>query len=297
MSYVFYNGSFILKNQCLFDIENRSFRYGDGLFETIKVINKKIHYLQYHNQRLYESATLLSLNSQPIIDVLNNTLFDFLSFSVKSVIDKLLDINNLSDCVARLILFRSDASSGYLPLNHNLWNICVETNKYDFNINPSTSCKNCDSFDKNLSYFKNFETLKDLITIDTKQKAIISPIIRVFNPSLPVFSKTANSMQFVMAKLQADSLGMFDGLMINNNGFLCEFSSGNLFFVKNQLLHTPHCNNGIVKGVMRSFIIDFLKTKNIVVNEANFTIQDLQNADEIYFTNSIRGIIPIEIMF
>lgn len=61
MDFVCFNGSFLPATEPLFTAQNRSFRYGDGVFETIKVCNGKILLEQFHFERLVLSLKLLQI--------------------------------------------------------------------------------------------------------------------------------------------------------------------------------------------------------------------------------------------
>ncbi|MBA3898865.1 MAG: aminotransferase class IV, partial [Bacteroidetes bacterium] len=59
---VIYNGSIISFRQNLFGAENRGFRYGDGLFETIRVMNGEPCFFNKHFQRLLKGSEFLYLS-------------------------------------------------------------------------------------------------------------------------------------------------------------------------------------------------------------------------------------------
>lgn len=77
MGYVNVNGNFLAINEAKVSITNRSFRYGDGLFETIKLINGKPQFFSDHLNRLKEGAGFLDLEfpeevfTQDMIDQLS----------------------------------------------------------------------------------------------------------------------------------------------------------------------------------------------------------------------------------
>jgi len=84
---------------------NRGFRYGDGLFETIAVINGKPRLLERHIKRLAEGADILKLE---IIDQLTTEKID-------TSILQLQNANNLfGDAIVKLMIWRN-AKGRYLP--------------------------------------------------------------------------------------------------------------------------------------------------------------------------------------
>src|SRR5579875_3195397 len=62
MNFICFNGNFI-ENQPLFTPQNRSFRYGDGVFETMKVYQGKILLEEFHFERLFLSLQLLQIEN------------------------------------------------------------------------------------------------------------------------------------------------------------------------------------------------------------------------------------------
>jgi branched-chain amino acid aminotransferase len=78
--------------------------------------------------------------------------------------------------------------------------------------------------------------------------------------------------------------------LLNQNGFLCEASSANVFVYYQNHLYTPALSEGCVEGVMRQVIIDLAKKINIPVIEAQINPDILYEADEVFITNASRGI-------
>ena len=65
MSFLFFNGEYVPAQSRIFSAQNRGFRYGDGVFETIKVVNGQMLLFDYHLERLFTSLKLLNLNLPP----------------------------------------------------------------------------------------------------------------------------------------------------------------------------------------------------------------------------------------
>src|SRR5687768_14640449 len=62
MQWICYNGSFLPKDQPVFTIENRNFRFGDGVFETMKVKNGNLSLPELHYDRLNAGLKALQLS-------------------------------------------------------------------------------------------------------------------------------------------------------------------------------------------------------------------------------------------
>ena len=79
-------------------------------------------------------------------------------------------------------------------------------------------------------------------------------------------------------------------IKLNQNGFLCEASSSNIFIWYQNHLYTPALSEGCVEGVMRQVIINIAKENEIPVTEAQISPEILYEADEVFLTNATRGI-------
>ena len=93
------------------------------------------------------------------------------------------------------------------------------------------------------------------------------------------------------AWMKAEELGSFDALFTNEQGFVTEGGRSNIFIKKNGQWLTPPCSSGCLPGVMRSLL---LKDPSWRALEQNITPNDVLNAEQIIFTNALRGIIKIE---
>jgi branched-chain amino acid aminotransferase len=77
MNFICFNGTFLASTEPLFNAQNRSFRYGDGLFETMKIFHGKIFFEEFHYERLFLSLKMLQIKiilepetlSQMILDL------------------------------------------------------------------------------------------------------------------------------------------------------------------------------------------------------------------------------------
>ncbi len=102
--------------------------------------------------------------------------------------------------------------------------------------------------------------------------------------------KTTSALLYVMAGLGKQSMNLDDCLLINENGNICEAISSNIFVVKNGTLFTSPLNEGCVAGVMRKHILQLAQQNKILYFENPITINTLMNGDEVFLTNSAKGI-------
>jgi len=102
--------------------------------------------------------------------------------------------------------------------------------------------------------------------------------------------KTLNCQYYIMGALWAQQRGLDDCLLQNERGNIIESSSGNLFIVSNGVLYTPSLSDGCVGGVMRAQVINVALANGIKVYECSLNPQNLLAADELFFTNAVKGI-------
>jgi branched-chain amino acid aminotransferase len=100
--------------------------------------------------------------------------------------------------------------------------------------------------------------------------------------------KSCNYGDNILALIEARNKGANDAIMLNNAGKITCTTSGNIFVINNGTLYTPPLSDGVMNGITRKIMLDTFK-----VIECSLDINDLRNADGIYITNSVRGIMPL----
>jgi branched-chain amino acid aminotransferase len=99
-----------------------------------------------------------------------------------------------------------------------------------------------------------------------------------------------------MSALHANKVGAKESFLFNTKGTLAEAIQSNAFLIKNRvLIMTPALTNGGVNGVMRRYLISQLeKTRKIV--QSDVLMSDIDEADEIFLTNAVRGIQSVAVV-
>jgi branched-chain amino acid aminotransferase len=106
--------------------------------------------------------------------------------------------------------------------------------------------------------------------------------------------KTLQAGDLIHAQTSARENGFDDALMVNQNNLILEAASANLFWLKNGIVFTPPLAAGCLPGVMRETIIAIIKKEKLQCEESLTDITTLLEADAVFLTNSIRGIIGVE---
>ena len=102
------------------------------------------------------------------------------------------------------------------------------------------------------------------------------------------YIKSINYLENILEREEAIKSGYDEVIFFNENGYLSEGSMSNIFIIKNNKIFTPDINQGLLPGIIRNFIV---KRYNVI--EKKITLEELFNADEIFITNSILGIMKI----
>lgn len=102
--------------------------------------------------------------------------------------------------------------------------------------------------------------------------------------------KTGNALLYVMAGISKQSMKLDECFLVNESGAVCESISSNVFVVKNGTIYTAPLTEGCVAGIMRKQIMNIAHEHKILSFESTLTTYTLLNADEIFLTNSIKGV-------
>lgn len=249
--YINYNGFIYKDDEAIFTAKNRGFRYGDALFETIRVVNGKPCFLEDHFRRLKKGMETLKMKPG------GNISFN----DLKDQIEKLLAKNHVNKGGRiRLSVFRS-ADGFFAPKN--------QTKSYVIEAKP---------FDDN-EYILNEKGL----VIDTYNE------LRRCRNSLSQI-KTTNNIPNVLAGIYKDENNLDECIMLNDLGRITEAISSNIFLYKNHNIYTPSLDEGCMDGVMRKQILKVAGEMNINIFEGMLNGSMLLQADEMFLTNAIRGI-------
>jgi branched-subunit amino acid aminotransferase/4-amino-4-deoxychorismate lyase len=250
-TFCIYNGHLISIYEPSVGFNNRAFRYGDALFESIRVANSHILFLKEHINRLKIGMTVMRMNVPA----------DFNSENFATLIKSVLQKNNLTkDARVRLTVFRNDGGY-YSP----------ETNDISFLIETETV--------SDTGFVLNQKGLWMDIYTDIRK-----PINKLSN------LKSGNALLYVMAGLAKQSMKLDECFIINENNTICESISSNVFVVKNGTLYTSPLNEGCVAGIMRQQIMHLATKNKILTFETPITMNTLMNGDEVFLTNSIKGV-------
>ena len=105
--------------------------------------------------------------------------------------------------------------------------------------------------------------------------------------------KSHHYLNNILGKREIGNVVNKEGIFLTEAGYVAEGIVSNLFFVKEGVLYTPSLETGILNGITRAFIIRIAEVLDVRVEEGLFTQKELLSADEVFVTNSIQEIVPL----
>ncbi|MEO4004569.1 aminotransferase class IV [Flavobacterium sp. CAU 1735] len=249
-----YNGAIVENSEVLIE-GNRGFLYGDAIFETLKVLDGKILFLEDHYFRLMASTRIVRM------DLPMNFTMEYFEEQVKTLLQSK---EAAAAYRVRFTVFRQNGGF-YLPkTNETAFLVTAEPLE-----NPMYAVAN-NTYEVEL--FKDFYVTKQLLST----------------------LKSTNKMVQITGSIFADENGYDNCLLLNDEKNVVEALQSNLFMLLNGKLMTPPVTDGCLNGVMRKQILALArKMEGIEVVEESVSPFDLQKADEIFLTNVIKGIQPV----
>ena len=249
--FVNHNGEILPNATPLLTADNRSFQYGDGLFETIRFVKGVPLFFEDHFHRLLSGMMLLQMKF--------DGAFDMNYFAEQ--IGALCRQNQHEQAARVRLTFYRKAGGYYTPeVNENGFVIQTEAlPEATFDVQP-----------KGLKI--------DIYKETPKQPGRFANL------------KTANCLVYILAGLYKKQKGLDDCLILNTSGAIVESISSNIFIVRQGVLYTPSLSDGCVAGIMRMQILKIARQNNKKVIEKSISPDELLLADEVFLTNAITGI-------
>jgi branched-chain amino acid aminotransferase len=105
--------------------------------------------------------------------------------------------------------------------------------------------------------------------------------------------KSTNYLVSILARMEAEAHGLDEALLLNDQGFIAEGGSSNVFFVEGSSLVTPSLESGILPGITREVVMELAEAMGISVTEGDVGLFDLARFDEAFLTNSVMEIMPL----
>ena len=234
---------------------NRGFLVGDAVFETIKVVNNKVLFLEDHYFRLMASMRICRMEIPMLFTM---------EYFEEQILQLVASFSQNQSFRIRFSVYRAGAGF-YAPVS----------NEVEFIITAIPLQQDVYQIEKEqyeVELYKDFYVPKQLLST----------------------LKTNNKMLQIVGNVFAKENGYDNCLVLNDEKNVVEALQNNIFMKCGDEIVTPPITEGCLNGIMRKQVLELLKKKEgIVVKEAVISPFDLQKADELFLTNVISGIQPI----
>ncbi len=248
--YISFNGKMLPAEEPVLLASNRGYRYGDGLFETMKIVNGKISLEALHLERLMKGIAFLKMEL-PGLFTPEKLVREIFQLALKN---KATDLGRV-----RLSVFRGNG--GLYDADRTL--------QYLIECWPLQ-----DSF--------------RLLNQNGLDIGIFPDVRKSIDPYSGL--KTANFLPYTMASVYAKEQKLNDCLVLNTEGSIADSTIANLFIYTGDCFITPGPAQGAVDGVMRRYLVNEMRTAGYTITEAPVSITELEKAQEVFLTNAIHGI-------
>lgn len=251
---IYIDGEFYEKEDAKISVFDHGFLYGDGIFEGIRIYNRRIFKLNEHVKRLYESARVIYLN----IGMEPPAMADLLNQMVAR--------SGKQNGYIRLVVTRGDGPLGIDPEKCRKARIIIIVD--DIQLYP------VEFYEKGI----------EIITSSYRRIPV-----ECFDPRI----KSLNYLNNVLAKIESKKNNCLESVMLNSNGFVAECTGDNIFIIKDNILKTPATYHGALEGITRGVVLEIGVQFGLKTEEGALTRFDLYNADECFLTGTGAEVIPV----
>ncbi|MBK5255042.1 MAG: aminotransferase class IV [Vicinamibacteria bacterium] len=235
-------------------ITDNGFVFGDSAYETLRTYDGRPFELDRHLARLRRSIALLGFDLKTSDD------------QIKVQIDACLAFARNDESYLRVIVSR-----GVGDMTYRFERIAEPTvAMFVKPLEPS----NAGLYEKGAS-------------------AVIASLrrnpIEALNPAI----KASNLLNNALATREAYAKGAFEAILLNTRGEVAEGAGSNVFIVKDSLLLTPPLSCGLLPGITRELTLEIAAATSIAHEERVLFPADLQTADELFITSTLKELAPV----
>ena len=252
--FIFLDGQLLKWSDAKLHVLSHGLHYASSVFEGERVYKGKVFKEQEHTERLIRSAKTLGFD------------IPYNSKEINAIRKEVLTANKIDDGYIRPVSWRGSEMMG----------ISAQTNTIHFALAAW----------KWPSYFSPEAKLKGI-------KLNISKWRRPDPLTAPVNTKAAGLyMICTLSKHEAESKGFDDSLMLDYRGYIAEATGANIFFIKNNEIHTPIADC-FLDGITRQTVINIARTEGIKVEEKRLNIEDINDYEECFVTGTAAEVTPV----
>ncbi|MCC6849567.1 MAG: branched-chain-amino-acid transaminase [Deltaproteobacteria bacterium] len=248
------DGRLVPRAEARVSVFDHGLLYGDGVFEGIRVYDRRIFRLDAHLARLEASAHAIGL-ALPMDRA-----------ALTAAVREAVRANRQVDGYIRLVVTRGEGPLGLDPAAcpHPTVIIIVA----DLAVYPAA----------------RYASGIRVVTAATRQVPAASVDPRI---------KSLNYLKNVLARLEAHQAGAAEALMLNPEGFVAECTADNVFAVHGRRILTPPATDGALDGITAGVVRDLARAAGFEWDERRLARYDLYVADECFLTGTGAEIIPV----
>lgn len=252
---VWLNGTVMPLESATTTVADHAHLYGDGIFEGIRIYNRKVFKLDEHLHRLYHGAGFFGYE---------------MNMSFAEMHAKVLEVCRIADI-----------SDGYIRLN--------VTRGTGLGLDPKNIDRtpNVMIMVSSLALYPEEAYEIGLQVVTSSYRVMTADSL---DPRLKCIGRYAGN---IMAKMEANRVKAGEALMLNAQGHVAECSGDNIFLVHKGELWTPHPSCGILKGITRDTVLMLAEKEGIPTRETLLTPYDVFTAEEAFLTGTAAEVIPM----
>ncbi len=251
---IYIDGELRSRETATISVFDHGLLYGDGVFEGIRVYNRRIFRLDAHLDRLYESARAIALGI-PLVQA-----------EMAEAVRRTVRENRKEDGYIRLIVTRGAGDLGLDPRKCERPTVIIIVT--DIQVYPAAL------------YAAGIR----VVTSATRQ---------VSHEAVDPRVKSLNYLKNVLAKIDAVQAGAEEAIMLNQDGFVAECTADNLFVVRGGALLTPSPQDGALEGITRGAVLALAAEAGVEAREGRLTRFDLHTASECFLTGTGAEVMPV----
>ena len=250
---IYLNGNLVPRSQAVMSPFNHGFLFGYGIFETMRSYGGTIFRLDRHLARLHHAAETLGIN-----DRLN-------ALDLKKACHDVLKANKLTEARIRLTTTAGEGDMVPNPDTCTGVTVFIAAQKL---VPPTPE-----------SYQRGYSAVLSAYRRNSR-----SPLSRL---------KSTSYLENFLARQEARAAGVNEVVILNEQGFVAEGSSTNIFLISGQTLLTPSLESGVLSGITREAVLELAQTMGITSLVRQVQLGELIKADEAFLTSSTIEIMPL----
>ncbi|WP_277554300.1 aminotransferase class IV [Halobaculum limi] len=258
------DGDLVPASEASVSVRDRGFQYGDAAFETVRTYGGTLWRWDAHVDRLFDTLETLGMPA----DEMGLSRLD-----LQARVRDTLRANGLRDAYVRLSVTRGE-TAGFAPPD------AADTDPtIVILVKPLPRGGR-----KSAGEESTWDGPATIQTVKTR---------RMPDRAIPSDAKTHNYLNNVLARVETRVTGADEAVLLDDEGYVAECSTANLFFVADDAIRTPSLEGPVLPGVTRAELLDIAREEGFPVEEGRYEPDDVRGADEAFIASSIREIRPV----